>query len=194
MMRWGETRAQPVARFPLPSPSPTHLALGQFHQHFGGRLRQRHLVQDGGAVVGDDDLAVGLADLGGGAKKKRGGGLRRAGASAWGSRSVSLVSFFCRAQRTWGRRASNAVAASLRVLCRSLHMHDPNGMGVWWKAAHESAHTPLSFHALSGAPSPLPLFFLHSPSCPCRAGPGTSAPRPPRPWRPQCSERARRGA
>ena len=36
----------------------------QLDEHLRRGLRHRHPVEDRGAVVGDDDLAVGLADLG----------------------------------------------------------------------------------------------------------------------------------
>ena len=84
------------ARCSSPSPPPSallsfspHLALGQLHQHLGGRLGQRHLVQDRGAVVGDDNLTVGLADLCGW------GGGREGGTREEGGRGG-------RCERAWG--------------------------------------------------------------------------------------------
>lgn len=41
----------------------TDLRLGELHQHLGCRLFHGHLVQDGGAVVGDDHLAISLGHL-----------------------------------------------------------------------------------------------------------------------------------
>lgn len=38
------------------------LRLGELDEHLGGGLEDLHLVEDGGAVVGDDDLAVGSGD------------------------------------------------------------------------------------------------------------------------------------
>uniref|UniRef100_A0A2P2LKA4 T-complex protein 1 subunit delta n=1 Tax=Rhizophora mucronata TaxID=61149 RepID=A0A2P2LKA4_RHIMU len=38
------------------------LRLGEFHEHFGSRLKDFHLVEDGGAVVSDDNLAAGRGD------------------------------------------------------------------------------------------------------------------------------------
>ena len=73
---------------------------------------------------------------------------------------------------------------------------------AWWAGASTHTHAqrraalhPRRARSLSlsrRAGALLPAF--RSPFCPCRAGPGTSAPRPPRPWRPRCSGRARRGA
>ncbi len=41
----------------------TDLSFGQLHKHLGCRLDDRHLVQDGGSIIGDDDLSIRLADL-----------------------------------------------------------------------------------------------------------------------------------
>ena len=40
-----------------------HLCLCQLYKHLGSRLDDRHLVQDGGSIISDDDLPIRLADL-----------------------------------------------------------------------------------------------------------------------------------
>ena len=39
------------------------LSLGKFHKHLRCRLDDGHFVEDGGSVICDDDLPVGLAHL-----------------------------------------------------------------------------------------------------------------------------------
>ena len=39
------------------------LSFGQLNKHLGCRLDDRHLVEDGGSVICDDDLSVRLAYL-----------------------------------------------------------------------------------------------------------------------------------
>ena len=41
-----------------------HLRLGKLHKHLGCRLCDCHFVEDRGPIVGDDDLPIGLANLG----------------------------------------------------------------------------------------------------------------------------------
>ena len=40
-----------------------HLCFGQLYKHLGSRLDDRHLIEDGGSVICNDDLSIRLAHL-----------------------------------------------------------------------------------------------------------------------------------